>query len=87
MLAEDVVPERDIVSIWYIAGSIKVNTIQYQHLGRPREHLQARPLWKCERRKMRATSLLVVAHLCGYLISQQRSVPKTTTGDLVLCKS
>ncbi len=54
MLAEDVVPERDIVSICYVEGSVKFNTIQYQHLGRRREHLQAHPLWNGERRNMGA---------------------------------
>ena len=44
MLAEDVVPERDIVSSCNLEGSMRVDTIQYQHLGRPREHLQAHPL-------------------------------------------
>ena len=56
MLAEDVVPERGIVSICNVAGSVKVNTIQYQHLGHPREHLQAHPLWNGEWGNMEAVS-------------------------------
>ena len=54
MLAEDVVPERDLVSICNVAGSMRVDTIQYQHLGRPREHLQVHPLENDEQRNMGA---------------------------------
>ena len=54
VLAEDVIPERGIVSICYVGRSVKVYTIQYQHLDRQREHLRARPLWNGERRNLGA---------------------------------
>lgn len=84
VLAEDVIPAQDSVSICYVERSVKDNTTQYQHLDRPQEHLRARPLWKDERGSMEQP-LPVVRHFCGYLISQPRSATKTTTGDLALC--
>ena len=85
MLAEDVVPGRDVVSICYRADSGNANTIQYQHLGRPQEHSQAYPLWNNERR---SGGSIIAGCWCfrGYLISQRRKATKTTTGDLALCK-
>ena len=54
VLAEDVIPERGIVSICYVKRSVKVNTIQYQHLDRQPEHLRACPLQNGEKRNMGA---------------------------------
>ena len=54
MLAEDVIPERGVVSICYVERSVKVYTIQYQYLDRQREHLRAHPSWNGERRTIGA---------------------------------